>query len=155
MGIFGDSTWMFRRVLIDLNNRITRARSVRVAPGHLLLLAPRCLQHTGCDHNLGPEMLHCQACGRCNIGELVALGRELGIICRMAAGGREALAFVKDERVRAVVAVACEKELFEGICASLPKPVLGVYNQQNNGPCRDTSVDMAAVRRAITAMLEN
>lgn len=144
---------MFRKAVINLNNRITRARNIQVEPENLLLLVPRCLQNTNCEHNLGKEMQHCRACGACNIGELLAVQKEFGICCNMAAGGREALAFVRDDKVKAVVAVACEKELYDGIRASLPKPVLGVYNQQNNGPCRDTSVKLDGVRQAVMSML--
>jgi hypothetical protein len=73
----------------------------------------------------------------------------------MAAGGREALAFVADKQVKAVVAVACEKELSQGILAVFPKPVLGVLNIQTNGPCRNTRLDPQSVRTAVLSMLKS
>jgi hypothetical protein len=144
---------MFKRMIISLNNRLTRLRSPHVRPDQRLLLAPRCLQQSDCPHNIGKNMDGCELCGRCNVKDLVELGRETGVCCYIAAGGREALAAVKNPAVQAVVAVACEKELFEGIVASIPKPVLAVYNRQTNGPCRNTRLDIHEVRTAVQSML--
>ena len=67
----------------------------------------------------------------------------------VATGGELAVSRVKDREVRGIIAVACEKELRMGILASLPKPVLGLFNERPNGPCKDTRVDLVEVERAI------
>lgn len=144
---------MIARCFIRCNNALTRLRCRGVAPGQLLLLVPSCLQRTGCAEPLGETIDACAACGRCNVADLLALRDELGIRCSMAAGGREALAFVSDRQIRAVVAVACEKELIQGILAVFPKPVLGVVNIQTDGPCRNTRLDIDRVREAVCLML--
>jgi len=64
------------------------------------------------------------------------------------------LAFVRDPKIKAVVAVACEKELAQGMLAVFPTPVLGVLNIQTNGPCRNTRIDPDAVRDAVRSMLK-
>lgn len=145
---------MFSRLLVFINNWITRLRRTRVAPENLLLLVPRCLQKNGCAQTLGEIIDDCNACGQCNVTELLAIRDEFGIQCSMAGGGREALAFVGKENVDAVVAVACEKELAQGILAVFPKPVLGVLNIQTNGPCRNTHFDADLVRDAVRSMLK-
>lgn len=145
---------MFCRFIVRLNNRLTRLRRVRVPPSGLLLLVPRCLQKSGCAQTLGETLDDCKLCGACHVPELLAICREFGVRCSLAAGGREALAFVRDARVRAVVAVACEKELAQGIFAVFPTPVLGVLNIQSNGPCRNTRLDPERVRAAVRSMLE-
>ena len=145
---------MFSRLFIRLNNLLTRLRRVRVAPENLLLLVPRCLQRDGCARTLGATIDDCQVCGQCNVTELVAIRDEFGIRCSMAAGGREALAYVADRQVKAVVAVACEKELFAGILAVFPKPVLGVLNIQSDRPCRNTRLDPDLVRAAVRSLLK-
>lgn len=139
--------------LVDLNNRLVRMRRIRVNPENLLLLVPRCLQKTGCPQSIGATLDDCRACGNCNITDLLKIRDEFGIRCSLAAGGREALAFVADRRVKAVIAVACGKELFQGICAVFPKPVLAVMNIQTNGPCRNTRLDPERVREAVRSML--
>jgi len=145
---------MFGRLFVKFNNRITRFRRIRVHPEHLLLLVPRCLQKTGCTQTLGETIDDCNACGQCNVTDLLAIRDEFGIQCSMAAGGREALAFVRRPQVKAVVAVACEKELTQGILAVFPRPVLGVLNQQTNGPCRNTRLSSEDVRSAVRSMLK-
>ena len=64
-------------------------------------------------------------------------------------GGRDALARTKQENIKAVVAVACEKELVQGIFAAFPKPVLGVINETPEGPCKNTLADPDKVTQAI------
>lgn len=146
---------MFSRLFVQFNNLLIRIRRVRVSPSNLLLLVPRCLQKNGCARTLGETLDDCRACGDCNVMDLLAVRDEFGLRCSMAAGGREALAFVRDPQVKAVVAVACEKELTQGILAVFPKPVLGVLNIQTNGPCRNTRLNPECVRTAIRSMLES
>jgi hypothetical protein len=146
---------MLCRFFVSLNNLLTRIRRVRVNPENLLLLVPRCLQKTGCARTLGKTLDDCRSCGRCQVPGLSDLCREFGISCSMAAGGREALAFVADRQVKAVIAVACEKELTQGILAVFPKPVLGVLNIQTNGPCRNTGIDPERVRIAVRSLLKS
>jgi hypothetical protein len=145
---------MFSRSFVKFNNWLTRLRRTQVRAENLLLLVPRCLQKNGCTQTLGETIDDCKACGQCNVTDLLAIRDEFGIRCSMAAGGREALAFVRDPQIKAVVAVACEKELTQGILAVFPKPVLGVLNIQTNGPCRNTRLNPDAVRTAIRSMLK-
>lgn len=145
---------MFSRSFVKFNNWITRLRRTQVYPQNLLLLVPRCLQKNGCAQTLGETIDDCKACGQCNVTDLLAIRDEFGIHCSLAAGGREALAFVRNPQIKAVVAVACEKELTQGILAVFPKPVLGVLNIQTNGPCRNTHLNPDLVRTAIRSMLK-
>jgi hypothetical protein len=145
---------MFSRSFVKFNNWLTRLRRTQVRAENLLLLVPRCLQKTGCTQTLGETIDDCKACGQCNVTDLLAIRDEFGIHCSLAAGGREALAFVRNPQIKAVVAVACEKELTQGILAVFPKPVLGVLNIQTNGPCRNTYLDPDLVRAAIRSMLK-
>jgi uncharacterized protein len=145
---------MFSRWFVNLSNLLTRLRRIKVPPENLLLLVPRCLQKNGCDRTLGETIDDCKACGQCNVTDLLAIRDEFGIHCSLAGGGREALAFVRNPQIKAVVAVACEKELSQGILAVFPTPVLGVLNIQTNGPCRNTHLDPDLVRTAVRAMLK-
>jgi hypothetical protein len=144
---------MKRAFLIRFNNLLVRWRAPRLTAGDLLLLAPRCLQSSGCGRPVVREADACLRCGKCAIGSLLALRDELGIRLCVAGGGRQALASVRGAEIKGVVAVACEPELLAGIRAAFPKPVLAVSNRRPHGPCRDTGVDLAAVRAAIAEML--
>jgi len=142
-----------RKLVIRLNNWITRLRKVRVAPGHLLLLAPHCLQRTRCKHNVIHDLDQCARCGQCNVGDLLRLRDAYGVQCSLASGGRQAVGMVRRPDVRAIVAVACEKELVDGIRAAFPKPVLALTNLRPHGPCKDTAVDSATLESIVRAML--
>jgi len=144
-----------RKLLIGLNNWITRLRKVRVAPGNLLLLAPHCLQRTPCKHNVIHDLDQCARCGQCNVGDLLRLRDTYGVQCSLASGGRQAIGLVRRADVHAVVAVACEKELVDGIRAAFPKPVLALPNLRPNGPCKDTGVDAAELEAVLRTMLVN
>lgn len=98
-------------------------------------------------------MEECLRCGQCNVEALLTLRDRYGVPCCMARGGREALNYVREKNIEAVVAVACEKELVDGIRACFPKPVLAVTNHRLNGPCRDTCVDIPAVEEALKSIL--
>ncbi len=139
--------------IIRWNNWLTRRRGVRVPPGNLLLLAPRCLQNSACKRPVTDGLAACARCGRCDVSALVGLCKQFGIRGRLAGGGRQAIGDVRRPDVRAVVAIACEQELWDGIRAAFPKPVYAVCNRRPRGPCRDTAVDVAEVRAAIEAML--
>ena len=142
-----------RRFFIRLNNMITRLRNVRAAPDSVLLLLPHCLQNSACEQNISTNPDRCRRCGRCDMAALLDLRDRYGIQCDVVGGGREALQRVKRAGIRAVVAVACEKELADGIRAVFPKPVVAVTNRRPHGPCRDTCVDVDQVESALRSVL--
>ena len=137
------------RLVVGLSNLLTRARRKHVRPENLLLLFPHCLQWSDCPQNVSGNIDNCKLCGKCKIAKLIELSRERGIKYEVASGGRLALTKVKDPDVKAVVAVACSKELRQGILAAFPKAVIGVVNLWPKEPCKDTDVDTAEVERAI------
>lgn len=136
-------------MVVGFWNRLTRLRRPRCKPENLLLLVPSCLQYSSCPHRVTADLANCKRCGKCQVKDIIELGEEYGVQCAIATGGRLALKRVKAEDVKAVVAVACAKELREGMRATFPKPVLGVINLQPCGPCKDTQVEMSKVREAI------
>lgn len=144
---------MSSRWLINLNNRLVRWRNPRVRPGELLLLLPHCLHKQSCPQNVMHSLDECRRCGACSVGALAAIRDDLGVVACVAGGGRQALAYTRRPEVKAVVAVACEKELVQGIRAAFPKPVFAVPNQTPEGSCKNTVVDPVAVVRAIELLI--
>jgi len=142
------------RAIITLSNMTVRVRRKRTAPEHLLLLLPHCIQNSECDQRLGIDMATCKRCGKCQVKDMLEIAEHYGIRSVMATGGELALKKVKDKSVHAVVAVACEKELREGILSCFPKAVLAVTNERPYGPCKDTCVVLDDVRQAIEWFLE-
>ena len=133
-------------------NRLLPLR--RRPPGNILVLLPHCLQNQECNVRLKNDVLLCKECGRCKMKDLKALIERRGVQACIAAGGREAQRRARRDGVQVILAVACERELAEGIRATFPKRVVGVCNTWPNGPCTDTDVDIGAVEAALDALID-
>ena len=141
------------KLMIRLNNRWVGWRRIRVKPGEILLLLPHCLHKQSCPRNVVHSLDECRRCGDCSVGALAGLRDDFGVVACVVGGGREALAQVRNPRIKAVVAVACDKELMQGIRAAFPKPVLAVSNRTPEGPCKNTLADPAEVSHALASLI--
>ena len=150
----GKPSTMLQRGLIRLNNRVVRWRRVRAEPRRVLLLLSHCLQSSACGRNLTREGgTGCARCGKCPINALLTVQDRTGVQFHVAGGGRQALARVKAADVDIVVAVACERELVEGITGAFPKPVLAICITRPQGDCHDTQTDIERVEAAVRTVL--
>lgn len=143
------------RAIVRLLSGLTRLRRARCRPEELLILVPSCLQSSECELRLTNDIAKCRRCGRCKVKDVVELAERLGTRCAIATGGRLALQLAQEDRIKAVVAVACEKELQEGLRAVFPKPAIGIINLRPHGPCKDTDVDLAELEEAVRWLLRN
>jgi len=142
----------YHKWIIKWNNLLVRWRRIRVRPDEILLLLPHCLHKQSCPRNVVHNLNECKRCGQCSIGALTGVRDEFGVVTCVVGGGRDALLRTRQPEIKAVVAVACEKELVQGIFAAFPKPVLGVLNTTPEGPCKNTLADPAQVIRAIESL---
>ena len=62
---------------------------------------------------------------------------------------------VMQARPKAIVAVACERDLTSGIQDVFPLPVLGVLNERPFGPCFNTRVDINKLEAAILTFMDD
>ncbi len=138
---------------IEVNNQLVRSLRMKLKPEQILLLAPHCLQNTDCPHKITVDINNCRRCGRCSISDLLGLKDHYGINMGIATGGTLARKYVKEYRPRAIVAIACERDLTSGIQDSNPVPVLGITNLRPNGPCYNTSIHIPRVVEAINLFL--
>ena len=144
---------MLDGLVIRLNRLRTRASRRRFEPERVLLLLPHCLQNQKCAVRLVHDLDNCKGCGKCKMKELQALARQWRVQAYIASGGREAAQRARSPEVDLIVAVACPKELAEGIRAMFPKKVIGVMNAWPHGACKDTDVDVAAVESLLRRVL--
>ena len=152
--IFGFNRRRIERSFIAVSNQIIHQRHIRVPADRLLVVTPHCLQLATCPHKITRDpMANCQRCGGCDIGALVQLAEEMGFHFFVVTGGTLARQTVKKIRPKAVMAIACERDLTSGIQDVYPLPAVGVLNIRPNGPCYNTHVDIEQVRREIQAML--
>lgn len=142
------------RSFIEINNTLVRTKDIKVPPSKLLVLAPHCLQHSGCGFKITADINNCHLCGRCQIKDLYLLTQNLGVQMAVVTGGTLARKKVQELRPQAIVAVACERDLSSGLQDVYPLPAYGVLNERPNGPCVDTRVNLEKVKQAILSFVE-
>ncbi len=125
---FGKRDWV-EHAGIDAYNALAERRQRRVGKGELLVLIPRCLSKEALD------------------GVLAIAGRyEVPVF--VATRGQLARRVIRERRPRAVVAVACERDMMTGLRDVAGKlPVLGLTMRLPNGPCRDAMLDLETMER--------
>jgi hypothetical protein len=152
-GIFNISKQKIQQSFIEVNNNLVRQHHIKVPADRILILTPHCLQKDTCIYKLTRNVENCHQCGGCNVGNLVGLCHKYGLHLVVASGGTLARQLVMQARPKAIVAVACERDLTSGIQDVFPIPVLGVFNERPFGPCFNTKVDMQKVEEAIKTFM--
>ncbi len=138
---------------VAVSNQIIKNRHLKVTPDKLLVVTPHCLQLATCPHKITRDPNNCKRCGGCDIGALVTMAEKMGFHFFVVTGGTLARQTVRKIRPKAVVAIACERDLASGIQDVYPIPSVGVLNLRPNGPCYNTHVDLEEFRQAIEEIL--
>ena len=141
------------RSFIEVSNHLIKQKKITVQPSKLLIMTPHCLQHETCPYKITRDVSNCHHCGKCQIGDLVALTETYGVHLAVVTGGTLARKVIKTIRPQAVLAIACERDLTSGIQDVFPLPVIGVLNDRPFGPCCNTHVNLDKVEEAIQSFL--
>jgi hypothetical protein len=152
----------FRREVIDYNNRMTmkeikRSRgSVRSYNGEdILLILPHCIQNSECLYKVTWDKLeNCRKCCRCDIPAFLKLKDKYGVSIVVASGGTAAREIIRQERPEIIMAVACETDLISGLRDVKDIPIIGILNKRDNGPCKDTFVDMGVIKSFLEQIIK-
>lgn len=150
----GISKERIRNSFIKVNNELVLSEARRYKPSEILLLMPHCLQKSDCDKRLTFSVDNCVRCGKCPIKGLLQLRDGYGVHLAIATGGTIARRIVVQKRPRMILAVACERDLAEGIQDTYPLPVYGVLNMRPHGPCLDTQVPFPALEAAMRRFID-
>ncbi len=129
-----------------------------VPAGRRVLLLPHCLRHSDiCKAKYDKVGLHCAGCSAdCAINVLCNAAVNLGYkgVC-VAPGGRLAVTYISQTRPDAIVAIACKKELQEGVGnvngldGNGYQPLIVIIPLSRDG-CVDTEVDVGPALAAIS-----
>ena len=138
-----------RKVYIKLNNNYIYSNKYNINSEDILILIPHCIQKSECKLKITTDVRNCKSCGLCNVKDLINLQDKYNVNVFIATGGTLARKKIKETNPKAVVAVACERDLTAGVQDIRHIPVLGVFNQRPNGPCVDTKIDANEVENAI------
>ena len=120
---FGRRDWV-ENASVKVYNALALLRGRKVGTGELLLLIPRCLSKETLDGVLG-------------------IAGRYGVPVFVATRGQLARRVIRERRPRAVVAVACERDMVSGLHDVAGKiPVLGLTMTLPSGPCKDALLDL-------------
>jgi hypothetical protein len=120
---FGKRDWV-ENAAVKVYDSFALARGRKVGKGELLLLIPRCLSRTALDG-------------------VLAIAGKYEVPVFVATRGQLARRVIRERRPRAVVAVACERDMVSGLHDVAGKvPVLGLTMTLPAGPCKDAGIDL-------------
>lgn len=133
-GILGISRDRLINSFLKVHNILLPFRKV-YSPDDLLVLLPRCLTREA-------------------NAFLRELRDEFKFNMATAGGGQEARKKIQELRPKAIVAIACERDLLSGFVEVNPMvPVIGLPNLRPEGPCKNTEIDREEFTTLIKRML--
>ncbi|MEG0798170.1 MAG: DUF116 domain-containing protein [Acidaminococcaceae bacterium] len=139
---------------IEVSNHLVRQQKIKVPADRIMILTPHCIQLDTCTFKITRNVENCHQCGRCCVGAMLGLAHKYGIHMAVATGGTLARQVVQAVKPKAIIAVACERDLTSGIQDVFPLPVIGVLNERPFGPCFNTRVDIDKVEETIKYFLK-
>ena len=129
---FGRRDWV-ENASVKVYNVLALLRGRKVGKGEMLLLIPRCLSKETLDGVLG-------------------IAGRYGVPVFVATRGQLARRVIRERRPRAVVAVACERDMVSGLHDVAGKvPVLGLTMTLPSGPCKDAGLDLGRLEEWVRA----
>ena len=140
---------------VAVNNALVKQHHVKVPSNRLLILTPHCLQLDTCPRKITRNIENCQQCGGCCVGGLLGLCHKYHMHFVVATGGTLARQMVAKAEPKAIIAVACERDLTSGIQDVFPIPVIAIFNERPFGPCFNTRVNIDKVEEAIRLLSED
>ncbi len=147
--VLGISKDRIRDSFVHVNNTFVKVLSKKYQPRDILILLPHCLQNTDCQIRVTVDINNCRDCGKCKITDLKRIARETGVNIAIATGGSLARRIIIKHRPKFIIAVACERDLVDGLLDVFPIPVYGVLNDRPFGPCINTSVAVEIIEAAL------
>ncbi|RKD34362.1 DUF116 domain-containing protein [Thermohalobacter berrensis] len=143
-----------RRVFAEVNNFLVMTKNIKVRNNEILILLPHCLQDSKCEYKITNDINNCRRCGKCDIDSIIEICNKYNVKAIVATGGTLAREWIKKTKPKAIIAVACERDLASGINDVKILPVYGITNERPNGPCFDTKVDVRKIENAIKDFLK-
>jgi hypothetical protein len=129
---FGRRDWV-ENAAVKIYDALALERGRKVGKGELLLLIPRCLSREAIDG-------------------VMAIAGKYEVPVFVATRGQLARRVIRERRPRAVVAVACERDMITGLYDVAGKiPVLGLTMTLPAGPCKDAVLDLVKLEEWVRA----
>ncbi|MHC4600055.1 MAG: DUF116 domain-containing protein [Planctomycetota bacterium] len=132
---FGISRDRMGSSFVQVCNCLIKVTGFRSGRGDVLILLPRCLSK-----DVRPKVL--------------AIAERYGCRVETVTGGEAARAAVKKVKPKGIVGVACERDLVSGLSDVVQAfPAVGVANVREEGPCKNTTLDLEAFEEAVQVFI--
>ena len=143
LNVLGINPKSVDRLYVELKNSINRGGFRKVPRDRRVLFIPQCLRNSRkCRAKLTDAGYACVNCCNCKAHRVKGDAEKLGYRAFIVPGGHMAFEIIKKTRPRAVVGIACLKELV--IAAEAVRiPAQGIELKRDG--CVDTDVDMKDV----------
>ncbi len=121
---------------VNVSNCLIQTTATRVQPEKLLILLPRCLKKPIID-------------------TIIHYSKSMKIPTHIVSGGSLAREIILKLKPQAIIGVACERDLLSGIQDTITHiPVIGIPNKRPEGPCKDTTIDLKEMEKALQIFLQ-
>ncbi len=128
----GRRDWV-ENAAVKVYNALALVRRRKVSRGELLLLIPRCLS-------------------KATLDGVLAIAGKYEVPVFVATRGQLARRVIRERHPRAVVAVACERDMVSGLHDVAGKiPVLGLTMTLPSGPCKDAGLNLERLEEWVRA----
>ncbi|MDD5349396.1 MAG: polyprenyl synthetase family protein [Chthoniobacteraceae bacterium] len=142
-------------ILLLLNNALWRDAFAAVPFERRLLLLPKCLRpEASCPAGFDALGLRCERCGACALDGLQAEAERLGYAVLIAEGSAVVMALIAAKKVEAILGVSCLGVLERAFAPMAAAAIPGIAIPLLRDGCRDTDVDLDAVRDALRLRAE-
>ena len=134
---------------LNFNNEIVLTHMSEMHSQNILLLLPHCLQNSKCKIRITSDIIECQECGACDIAKVKGILNKYSLRAVVASGGSLARKLIQDTNPDVIIAVACHRDLTDGVRDSWRYPIYAVLNERPKGPCFETTVSISTIEFAI------
>jgi hypothetical protein len=121
----------------------------------ILVLLPHCLQNYDCQYRVTNNLDNCYECGKCTIAVFKKIKKDYKVNVAIATGGTLARKIIVQTRPKCIIAVACQRDLVDGLLEVFPIPVYGILNESPYGPCINTTVDVFRIEKFLNHIFSN
>ena len=142
-----------RESFINVNNAFIKIDKLYLKPQNILLLLPHCLQNYDCPYRVTNIIDNCVDCGKCVIMDLKRISKTYNINIAIATGGTLARKIIIQTKPKFIIAVACQRDLVDGLLEVFPIPVYGLLNERSQGPCINTNVDIKKIEEFLQCVI--
>lgn len=134
---------------VDLRNKVCEKKFVEVPAKQRVVFLPQCLRGANCKAPQDDEGYHCLKCGGCSIAKIMEFTEKNGTRVFILPGGSMIHRMMQKYSPKAVIGVACNRELVEGISAmeKVNIPSQGIFLLKDG--CKNTEVDLEEVLEKI------